>query len=108
MNGRDPASPRERLKRGRFDFDEVAFVQPLADRRDDLRARHEQLARLVIGDQIKLAIAIAGAGVSESVVLVRWRTQRLGEQGALAHGERQLSTLGHVDTAFDPDDVADI
>ena len=34
--------------------------------------------------------------------------QRLGEQRRLAHRERQLAALGHVEVAVDADDVADV
>ena len=79
-----PGAAGERLQRRRFDLDEVAFGQPLADREDDLVARDEQLARVLVGEQVELAVAVAGAGVAEPVVLVRRRAQRLGQQRALA------------------------
>ena len=79
-----PGAPGERLQRRRFDLDEVALVQPLADRGDDLARVDEQLARLLVGDQVELAVAVARAGVAEPVVLVRRRAQRLGQQRALA------------------------
>ena len=34
--------------------------------------------------------------------------QRLGQQHALAHLDRQLAALGHVEVALDPDQVADV
>ena len=98
----------ERLQRGRFDLHEVAFVEPLADREHDLGARDEQLARLLVGEQVELAVAVAGAGVAEPVVLVRRRAQRLGQQRALLHRQRELAALGHVHAPFDADDVADV
>ncbi len=98
----------ERLQCGCFDFDEVAFVQPLADRGDDLGAHDEQLAGVLIGEQVELAVAIAGAGVAEPVVLVGRRAQSLGEQRAAQHGKRELPALGDVHAADDPDDVPDV
>ena len=84
----------ERLQRRRFDLDEVAFVQPLADREDDLVARDEQLARVLVGEQVELAVAIARAGVAEAVVLVRRRAQRLGQQRALARPRARAARAG--------------
>ena len=39
---------------------------------------------------------------------VRRVQQRLGQQRALAHADRQLTAFGHVDDALDPDQVADV
>src|SRR5690606_15356876 len=38
------------LKDGRLDFEELAVLQKTADMRDDARARHEALARLLVDD----------------------------------------------------------
>ncbi len=70
--------------------------------------RDEQLARLLVGDQVELAVAVAGARVAEPVVLVRRRAKRLGQQRALDHGERELPALGDVHAALDTHDVADV
>ncbi len=99
---------RQRLQRGRFDLHEVALGQPFADREDDLVARDEQLARLLVGDQVELAVAVARARVAQAVVLVRRRAQRLGQQRALDRLQRELAPLGHVHAALDRDDVADV
>ena len=74
---------RQRLQGRRFDLHEVALGQPFADRQHDLVARDEQVARLLVGDQVELAVAVARARVAEAVVLVRRRAQRLGQQRAL-------------------------
>ena len=81
---------RERLQRRCFDLDEVALGEPFADREHDLVAGDEQLARLLVGDQVELAVAVARAGVAEAVVLVRRRAQRLGQQRALLDRQREL------------------
>ena len=39
----------------------------------------EQRARVLVGDQVELAVAEAGLDVAEAVVLVGRRAQRLGE-----------------------------
>jgi hypothetical protein len=66
-----PGPPGERLERRRFDLDEIAFVQPLADLEDDLVALDEQVARLFVGEQVELSVAVARARVTKPVVLVR-------------------------------------
>ena len=45
-------------------------------------ADREELARLLVGDQVELAAAVAGLGVLEPVELVGRRPQALGEQAA--------------------------
>ena len=108
VNGREPAPPASDCSAGVSTSMKLRSFEPLADREDDLVARDEQLARVLVGEQVELAVAVAGARVAEPVVLVRRRAQRLGQQRALLHGERQLPALGHVHAADDADDVADV
>ncbi len=99
---------RERLQDGRFDFDEPVLVHPLAQRRDRARAGDEQLARGLVRDQIQLAVAVAGLQILEAVVLGRRRAQRLGQQRALVHRQRELPVVGHIDGPIDAHQVAHI
>jgi hypothetical protein len=98
----------ERLQGRRFDLHELALGEPFANRQNDLVALDEQVARLGVGHQVELAVAVASARVAEAVVLVRRRTQRLGQQRALDSLECELAALGHVHAPFDRDDVADV
>ena len=60
----------ERLQDRRLDLDEARVVEEAADRGDHLRAGDEDRARLLVGDQVELAVAMAGLDVGEAVVLV--------------------------------------
>ena len=70
----------ERLQHRRLDLEEAALVEPAPDGGDHLRAQDEQLARLLVRDQVELAVAVAGLDVLEPVVLLGRRAQRLGQQ----------------------------
>jgi hypothetical protein len=98
----------ERLQGRRFDLDELPLSEPFANREHDLVALDEQVARLGVGHQVELAVAVPRARVAEAVVLVRRRAQRLGQQRALDSLERELAALGHVHAPFNRDDVADV
>src|SRR5215213_9457165 len=74
----------ERLKDRGLDLYEAALVEPAARRRDDPRAKDEQLARRLVGDQVELSVAVARLDVLEPVELLRRRAQRLGQQRQLA------------------------
>ena len=49
-----------RLEHGRLDLDEAFAVEVAPDRRDHLRTQEEQLARLVVHEQVEVALAVAG------------------------------------------------
>ena len=70
----------ERLQHRRLDLDEAALVQEAADRGDDARALDEHLARVVVDDEVEVALAVARLDVGEAVVLLGHRAQRLAEQ----------------------------
>ena len=111
MVGRERPRQRaavDRLQHRRLDLDEALVVEEAADRRDDARARDEQLARLLVGDQVELALAVAGLDVLEAVVLLRRRAQRLGQQRPVLDLERQLAAAGAEDGAVDADQVAEV
>jgi len=63
-----------------FHFHKVAVYHELANTCHDFRAHLEGVTRFIIGDQIKIALAIARLLVSQSVELVRQRTQCFGQQ----------------------------
>ncbi len=101
-------APRERLQHGRFDLDEAPLGHERPQRVDRARARHEQLARGLIREQIELAVAVARAGVAEPVVLGGRGAQRLCKERALVHAQRELPALGHIHAAARFHDVTDV
>ena len=90
MVGRERAGQRaavQRLEDRGLHLQEPALVQEAADRRDHPRTHDEQLAGLVVGDQVELAVAVARLHVLEPVELLGRRPQRLGQQGPVLDAE---------------------
>ena len=98
----------EPLQDRRFQLDVAVLVHVVADRRQHLGAQHEDLAGVLVRHQVELPLAVADLGVGDPVEEVGRVAQRLGEQRALAHLDRQLPAFGHVEVALDADDVADV
>ena len=73
-----------------------------------LRARGEQLARLLVGDEVELAAAVARLDVLEAVELLRRRAQGLREQRPVLDAQRQLAAARHEGDAVDADEVAQV
>ena len=98
----------ERLEHRRLDLDEALVVEEAADRGDDLRARDEDVARLLVGHQVELAVAQARLGVREPVVLLGRRSQRLREQRPVVDRDAQLAAAGLEDRAVGAEQVAEV
>ena len=73
-----------------------------------LRARHEDLADLGIGDQVEIALAVAGLHVFQAVPFLRHGEQRLREELELLDVHAQLAGARAEEVALHADDVADI
>ena len=98
----------ERLEHRRLDLEEAALVEEAADRRDQPAAQDEQLAGLLVGEQVELAVPVARLDVGEPVVLVGRRPQRLREQLPRVDAQRQLAAAGAERRALDADQVAEV
>ena len=98
----------DRLQHRRLDLDEALVVEEAADRGDDLRARDEDLAGLLVGHQVELAVAQARLGVRQPVVLLRRRAQRLRQQLPVVDLDRQLAAAGLEDRAVGAEQVAEV
>ena len=109
--GHERAAPRaavDRLEDRRLDLDEAVVVERAPHGGDDPRPRDEQLARLLVGDQVELAPAEARLDVGQPVVLVGRRPQRLGEQRERRHAQRELAAARADRHAVDADQVAEV
>jgi len=98
----------ERLEYRRLDLEETALVEPAAHRGDRLRAQDEQVASLVVGDQVELAVAVARLCVLDSEVFLGHFPQALRQQLPVAHEQGQLTSPGLERSAVHADQVADI
>ena len=98
----------ERLQDRRLDLDEAVVVEVAAHGGDDLGARDEQLARLLVGHEVELPAAVARLDVLQAVVLLGRRAQRLREHGEVVDPQRDLAALRAQRGAVDADDVAEV
>ena len=91
---------------GGLDLHESPVVQESADRGDDLRTLDEGLLDLAVHDEVGVALAIAGVGIGEAVILLGQYLQRFAQQGHLCGVYGDLSGLGLEHLAADTDDIA--
>ena len=97
---------RDRVEHRRLDLDEAALGEQLAHRAHDGEADLEHAARVVVRDQVDVALAVARVDVGESVPLVRELPLRLGEHGERLDPHRELAALRLHHRAFGADPVA--
>jgi hypothetical protein len=71
---------RDRVQHRRLDLQEAVLDHEVADRADRLAARHEARARVLVGDQVDVALAVLLLLVGHAVELVGQRAQALGQQ----------------------------
>jgi hypothetical protein len=64
----------------RFDFEEAVAGPCSCGSRHHAAAGHEGEARLLVDDQVDIALAVLLLGVGQAVELVGQRAQRLGQQ----------------------------
>ena len=99
---------RDRVQHRRLDLQEAVLHHVGADRGHRLGARHEALARLAVGDQVGIALAVLLLLVGHAVELVRQRAQRLGQQPQRRDLDRQFAGAGAEERAFGAQDVAQV
>ena len=97
-----------RLEYGRLDLDEPLAVEVATDRRDDVRAQEEEVARLLVHEQVEVALAVARLRVGQAVERVRERAAIACEHRQLVDGERRLPAPRLRRPARDADDVAEV
>jgi hypothetical protein len=98
----------ERLEDRRLDLEEAALVEPAPDRPHDLGPQDEQLARLLVREQIDLPMPVSGLDVLDSVVLLRHRPQRLGQQRPVGDQQAQLAASSLEGGPVHPENVAEV
>ena len=98
----------ERLQHRRLDLDEAAVVQEPAHRGDDLRALDEDLARVVVGGEVQVALAVARLDAGEAVVLLGHAAQRLAEELPRGDAQAELAAPGAHHGALGADEVAEV
>src|SRR6185437_3186991 len=101
-------SSGDRLHHGCFDFDVTASVKKTADRLDNLAALDEDLAHVLVHDQVHITLAITQLHVLQTVPFL-WQWQEIfAEEGDLFHMDGQLSGTRAEQVSADANVIAQI
>ncbi len=87
------------LQDGGLDLHVAVGLHKATEGGENLRTLTEGLANVVVGDQVNIALAIAGLLVGKTVELLGQRTNGLGKQGRALRGNGKLAALGAHDHA---------
>jgi hypothetical protein len=90
----------------RLDLHEPALGEERAHRGQRPEPDREHAARVVVGDEVDVALPEPSVGVGEAVPLLRQRAQRLRQQLEALDVDRQLAPFGLHDGAGHADPVA--
>ena len=97
-----------RLQHRRLDLDEAVGVEVAPDRRDDAAAQEEVRARLLVHQQVEVALSVPQLDVGEAVEGVRQRRTVLREQLEVGDLQRRLAPARLRRMPLHADDVAEI
>ena len=102
--GTRSSAPVQRLEHWRLDFEITVTVQILPKGGHELGANFENPPNLAIGNQIRIALAIALLDILQAMIFVRWRIERLGQHSHHVAAHRNLAGLGaeQRSRSFDP------
>ncbi len=101
-------APRLHVQHRRLHLDEAPRVQAPAQRCDDGVAHGEAPARLLVDDEVDVALPVPGVDVGEAPPLVGQRPEGLGQQLEGLDLHRQLALAGGHDGSLDADPVAEV
>ncbi len=96
------------LHHGRLDFDKPAILEEAADFADDGDALVEDGARILVRDEVEVALAVFDLGVLHAMPLVGQRAERLREHGEIFHADRGLAGARDERLALDANEVAKV
>ena len=93
---------------GGVDFDEAAGVKETADATDDAAAPDESVGDFGVGDEVKVALAVADFHIAQAVPLFGQRAHSLGEDGQGSGFNGRLAGAGTHHRAGDAEEVAEV
>src|SRR5207244_303257 len=96
------------LEDGGLDLQEAEVVEAAPEPGDDPRATPEDLADLGVGDQVQIALPVAGLDVLEAVPLLGQGPQSLAQKPEAAHLDADLAPPGPEHRPGDADQVAEV
>src|SRR2546428_2713670 len=99
----------ERLQYRRLHFDETMFIQVAAHSSNGTATRDKDAASLLtIGDQVKVALALANLLIFQPVILLRQGTDTLGEYAVGCDMKGTLLGAGDKEEASDLNKVTKV
>src|SRR5688500_7854809 len=109
MRGEGPSqrATGDRVEDRRLHLDEVARLQPAAGQADDAAALQERPARVRVGPEVDVALAVARVDVGDALPLVPEASARLGEHRPARDLDGQLAALRLHDLAGGTHPVAE-
>ena len=99
---------RHHLHHRCLDFEITALVQKAPDELDHCGANAEHAARVIVHDEVEIALTIARFEIRQAMPLVRQRPQSLGQEAQLVDHDRQLALLGAEHHALGANDVTQV
>ena len=99
---------RHRLHHRCFHLEEAALLEKGTDLADDGETFAENIARMLVGDEVEVALAVPRLDVLQSVPLFRQRVQRLAQDDETRGLDRRLAGFRREALALDSDEIADI
>src|SRR5712692_10315155 len=97
------------LQHGCLDLQEAQFIQVTPHGGNGTTARDEDVPGLIpIGNQVKVPLALANLSVFQPMILLRERTQSLGENTIRQHMQGALSSTCDKEKTSDLDKIAQI
>src|SRR5262245_41388201 len=106
--GMRECAPVARLQHGRLHLDEALLVQEPPNRADHTRPQHEEVPRVLVHEQVEIALAIAGLLVGEPMERVGERARVAGEDDQLVDREGRLAAARLRRTPDRADDVPEV
>jgi len=96
------------LQDRRLNLDEALAVEVGTDCGDHAGSQERVAARLLVHQQVEVALPVAGLGVGDAVERIGERAADLGEQGQLVDGQRRLAAPCLRRRAFCADQIAEV
>ncbi len=99
---------RDRLHHRRLDFEIAARVQESAEAREHPAADLEHAPRILVDDEIEVALPVADLDVAQAVPLFGQRQETLDQELELRDVDRQLVGPRAKQVPFDADEIAEV
>ncbi len=108
LEGPRGGAARDGLQHRRLDFEEIHRVEKIAQVAQHAVAGDEDVAALLVDDEVHVTLPVTRVDVGHAMPLVRQRPQRLDQHAQFFDAHRELAGLGLEQHAGGREDVADV